>query len=381
MAFDANMIGDMFQATGAAMAGQTPQYNAQKNQERQQKMQQALLEAEQLKTADKETQERTLERQKTVFKDSESALNLVNQGRWDLAHQLGQSRMQMFQNFPGVDSGDTAQLTEMAGLAAQGDPQAQTMLKKQLQDNVQLGMGLGFLEGDEGEDIGTEGRFFNQMIGGFSDQDQQSARRVKAGLDSRAMGSSAQTIAKEGISEMVGDSEAKVRERIKFGEMSGTSRAKAIDKGFEKIQKIDKGMRNIGRAIDAARKGAGSGALEKRFPSIMQASIELDQIADSMALDVIGSVTLGAISEAELDLAKQVALPRGLKPEALIEHLQARSAAQGKLRAYLGEQIDFLDQGGTVAGFLRSKKVGQAGSQADPVTQAPQSGAVNWSDL
>ena len=54
-----------------------------------------------------------------------------------------------------------------------------------------------------------------------------------------------------------------------------------------------------------------------------------------MALDVIGSVTLGAISEAELDLAREVALPVGLKGEALIQHLVARKNAQIKLRGYL----------------------------------------------
>ena len=75
-----------------------------------------------------------------------------------------------------------------------------------------------------------------------------------------------------------------------------------------------------------------------------------------MALDVVCATTFGAISAGELDLAKDVALPTGLDTPQLIDYLTRRKAAQEKLRAYFGEQIQFLDQGGTVAGFLRKKE-------------------------
>ena len=39
-----------------------------------------------------------------------------------------------------------------------------------------------------------------------------------------------------------------------------------------------------------------------------------------------------------------------------IQHLQNRKAAQEKLRSYFKEQVNFLDRGGSVAGFLREKE-------------------------
>jgi len=95
-----------------------------------------------------------------------------------------------------------------------------------------------------------------------------------------------------------------------------------------------------------------------------------------MALDVVGATTFGALSAGELALAKDVALPTGLDTDELLVFLDKRKAAQQKLRDYYNEQIQFLDQGGTVAGFLRMKEAqgGQA-TQGQPTQQAqPQQG-------
>ena len=153
--------------------------------------------------------------------------------------------------------------------------------------------------------------------------------------------------------------------------MTGASRAKTIDKGFDRISKIDAGIGGIDRAIKAIRGGAQTGALQKFLPSFKAASVELDQIKNELALDVIGGVTLGAISEAELELVKQVALPTGLDGPELIQHLEDRKAAQQKLRSYFNEQIQFLDQGGTVAGFLREKERVQPTPTSTDPQQAP----------
>ena len=155
----------------------------------------------------------------------------------------------------------------------------------------------------------------------------------------------------------IADTQATIAGRKKFAELSGVSRAKSIDKGFEVIAGIDKNVRNIDRAIEALNEGAGTGAIESRFfPSIKAASVKLDQIQSELALDVVGATTFGALSEGELNLAREVALPTKLNKDELLEFLSNKKAAQTKLRAYFGEQIQFLDQGGTVAGFLRSKE-------------------------
>ena len=209
------------------------------------------------------------------------------------------------------------------------------------------------------------------------------AKLIELGLSPRAVGSAIQTISEKGIAEEIGDAEATVAERKKFGELTGSSRSKAIDAGFDRIAKIDAGIQNIDSAIQAVNDGAGTGAIERRFPSIKAASVELDNIQGRMALDVIGAVTFGALSQGELDLAKQVALPAGLDGPQLIEHLENRKAAQLKLRDYFQEQINFLDQGGSVAGFLRSRERQQtaeptaaAGSEVTELTFNPATGRI-----
>lgn len=216
---------------------------------------------------------------------------------------------------------------------------------------------------------------FESMTEGLSPDQKKQAKLISLGLSPRAVGSAIQTISDQGIQEQIGDASATIKQREKFGEMTGSSRAKAVDAGFEKIIKIDAGIGNANRAISALRSGAGVGAVQKFLPSFKAASVELDNIRKSMALDVIGSVTFGALSEGELNLAKEVALPTGLETPELIDYLERRKTAQQKLRDYFNEQVQFLDQGGTIAGFLRKKEGAEAQqpepNPAEPIDQQP----------
>jgi len=200
-------------------------------------------------------------------------------------------------------------------------------------------------------------RMFAEMTKDLSPEDLRKAQRIELGLDPRKVGTGKITTATvEGLTELVATSEALIKERGKFAEMTGASRAKTIDKGFETITAIDTNMRNLDRAISALQEGASTGFVEQFIPSIREASIKLDQIQGELALDVVGATTFGALSKGELDLAKEIALPTALEPPELLEYLVARKAAQEKLRGYYMEQINFLDQGGTVAGFIRKKE-------------------------
>lgn len=231
--------------------------------------------------------------------------------------------------------------------------------------------------------LSVEQRGFETLIKDFTPEEKERARRVKARIIPGAVGSAIQTITEVGTAEEVAETSAVIKQREKFAELTGASRAKAIDSGFERIVKIDKGIMNIGRAIDAIKGGAETGAIAKFLPSFRAASVELDQIKNELALDVIGGVTLGAISESELDLVKLVAIPSGLDGPELVTHLEERRAAQQKVRAYFQEQIDFLERGGpdgkggTVAGFLRMKR-----RERDSQTQqAPEQGGAPLPDV
>jgi len=176
-------------------------------------------------------------------------------------------------------------------------------------------------------------REFSGLTEGLSAEDELKARRVKLRIDAPATGSAAQTIAALGTAEDVGASEAIIAERKKFAELTGASRAKFIDKGFDNIVKIDKNIRNLGRAITALDDGASTGVIESRFfPSFRKATLQLEALQKELSLDVIGAVTFGALSQGELDLAMEVALPTNLEPADLRQHLVDKKDAQEKLR-------------------------------------------------
>ena len=219
-----------------------------------------------------------------------------------------------------------------------------------------LGDAVNLFNQQQGRGETAKQREFGTLTSGLSKEQKAEATLIELGLSPRAVGSAVQTINDKNIAEQIGNVKATIRQREKFGELTASSRAKAIDSGFEKIVKIDAGLRNIDRAVAELNAGAGVGAIEKFLPSFRASSVALDNIQKSMALDVIGSVTFGALSQGELDLAKEVALPTGLDTPQLIKHLTDRKSAQEKLRGYYQEQIQFLDQGGTVAGFMRSKE-------------------------
>lgn len=276
------------------------------------------------------------------------------------------------------DSGvtNTPDIDAAIGALDSKDPM-QILGIKTIGDKVMLAAQQRGLFKDPSSGVPAEEQAFESLIKNFTPEQQAEARLVKSGLKGRATGSAAQTIADAGTAEQVAESQAIIRQREKFGEMTGASRAKTIDSSFDKLNKINSGIDTIDRAVLALESGAGTGAIERFLPSFKAASVELDNIRNQLALDVIGGVTLGAISAAELDLAKQVALPTGLDGPQLIQHLRERKSAQQKVAAYFREQIDFLDQGGTVAGFLRSKErsASTGGNEQAPTQPAQQQGS------
>lgn len=230
----------------------------------------------------------------------------------------------------------------------------------------QLGMKAQRSTNGKSDALGApaEQRLFEYFrdVAQLSDDDARRAARIELGLDPRSGTQSSDeriTDAGKGRAEEVGDTRAIIREREKFGEMSGSKRAQIIDSAFESIGKITKNISNIDRAIEAIDEGADTGFIESRFfPSVREATLKLEQVQKELGLDVIGSVTFGALSEGELRLALDTALPTNLQEKELRAFLVSKKEAQDKLRSYLYEQIDFLDQGGSVAGFLRMKQRG-----------------------
>ena len=146
---------------------------------------------------------------------------------------------------------------------------------------------------------------------------------------------------------------ADVQERRAQGRGIGELSAKQVGQAFAEVGKIKKNLGNIDEAIAAIDAGANTGVIASKLPNITAASIQLANVRQQLGLDVIGSVTFGALSEGELNLALDTALPTGLAPKDLRAYLVNKKSAQTKLAGYLTEQATYLSKrGNSLAGWL-----------------------------
>lgn len=248
--------------------------------------------------------------------------------------------------------GDASQQIALQNALNSGD---MGLVKTMVDNGVTLGERFGMLERSD-SDMGVQEKAFNSLIkkANLNPTDVERAARIKLGLDPRQVGSADMTLAeKKDLRKLVSDMKSEQAQAIKFAELTGTDRAKRIDKGFDKINTINSKLSNYDRAIQLIDEGAGVGRINKLWPTIRATTIELDNIKNQLGLDVISGASFGALSEGELNMALQTALPTDLPPLELKNWLIQKKNADIKLLDYVRQQIDHLDQGGTTASFLR----------------------------
>ncbi len=343
----------------------------QLDKQEQMRQQQRMRQEQMNRSRESEYYNLNKQRQEAIFKDAESVLTHLNNNQLDKAIGVTSDRIGFINQF----GGSPRDAQEIQDLIISGDIDR---VKSTLKSVVDVGRQQGFLidprvtEANIAKATGdtAEIRSFENLVkkAGLNEDDSKHAARIFLGLESRAVGSSAQTIAKKGTAQEVAQVKATIKQAEKFAELTGTSRAKAIDAGFEQIGKINTNIGNMDRAIQLLDSGAKTGAIEKFLPSVKAATVELNNLRNRLGLDVIGAVTFGALSKGELDLALDTALPTGLDEPELKDFLTRKKQAQEKLRGYLESQIQFFDGGGTKAGFLRNQKAqsGATGQQPTP---------------
>jgi hypothetical protein len=146
--------------------------------------------------------------------------------------------------------------------------------------------------------------------------------------------------------------EAKLIAGINFGRLAAAETemgAQAVKLGidaFAQLGLVNANIANLDRAIQLVEEeGANTGVIANKLPSWSDATIELKNMQNTLGLDVIGATTFGALSESELDLALQTALPTNLREEALANWLRAKKAAQKKVAGYLTQKAEFFSTG------------------------------------
>ena len=147
------------------------------------------------------------------------------------------------------------------------------------------------------------------------------------------------------------------------GERAGQRRAAtvAVNTSLKAFDQVSKSRENIATLTEAKRlileEGANTGVIANRLPNWKASTIALDTVKNELGLDVVGSVTFGALSEGELNLALSTALPTNLSEEDLVDWIDRKIVAQQKLQKYLYNQAIFLADGDkTIGDWLRLQR-------------------------
>jgi hypothetical protein len=135
----------------------------------------------------------------------------------------------------------------------------------------------------------------------------------------------------------------------------------AVNTSLSAFDQVGKSRSNIANLEEAKRlvleEGANTGVIADRLPNWKASTVALDTVKNELGLDVVGSVTFGALSQGELDLALNTALPTNLNEEALVDWIDRKIAAQRKLQDYLyGQAIYLADGDKTIGDWLRKQR-------------------------
>jgi hypothetical protein len=199
-----------------------------------------------------------------------------------------------------------------------------------------------------------------------------SAGRTRViGPDGVELTGQARVDAVRGAEEFGADIQALRSGARKAGEIGQTEAQKA----FENVGKIRKNISNLDSAIAALDAGANTGVIASKFPNWKASTIELQNIQRQLGLDIIGSVTFGALSEGELSLALETALPLNMNEAELKDWLIRKKTAQTKLADYITDQARFLSVPGRTLGDWLQRAEQRGGVEAGGMTAPGTAGA------
>ena len=135
----------------------------------------------------------------------------------------------------------------------------------------------------------------------------------------------------------------------------------AVNTSLTAFDQVGKSRSNIANLEEAKRlvqeEGANTGVIANRLPNWKDSTIALDTVKNELGLDVVGSVTFGALSQGELTLALNTALPTNLSEDKLVDWIDRKITAQRKLQDYLyGQAIYLADGDKTIGDWLRKQR-------------------------
>lgn len=167
----------------------------------------------------------------------------------------------------------------------------------------------------------------------------------------------------EVVSKMGQTAEEAAKSKVQTAAKSEAAKkaVQASEKYAERAMQIQEGISTFDEGIriieDAMAKGEnlGVGPIKKYLPKWNKASAELENVANNLGLNVIQSVTFGALSQSEMEKAMATAMPPNLKGPELAQWLKDKKAGQQKLSNYLREAAAFIGSEDLETGEVRTK--------------------------
>ncbi len=197
----------------------------------------------------------------------------------------------------------------------------------------------------------------------------QSSKILDSGVVVTVMKDGTTNVLDASGAELEGDARAEaIREAEDRGsqlqrERAGGRRAAtvAVNTSLSAFDQVGKSRSNIANLEEAKRlvveEGANTGVIADRLPNWKASTVALDTVKNELGLDVVGSVTFGALSQGELTLALNTALPTNLSEDALVDWIDRKIVAQRKLQDYLYGQAIYLSDGDkTIGDWLRKQR-------------------------
>ena len=147
----------------------------------------------------------------------------------------------------------------------------------------------------------------------------------------------------------------------------GKNKVAWIDDIREKRDNIMSTIGNYDMALQALDAGASTGRVAALLPTVTAQTQLLETAKKQLGLDVIGSVTFGALSEGELALAMDTGLPSdNLSPQELRKWIMDRKAAKEKAAQALFETAAYLAKPNTTYDSYYTEFLGIQGNGSTP---------------
>ena len=132
----------------------------------------------------------------------------------------------------------------------------------------------------------------------------------------------------------------------------GSLSADIVGQSYKEMMTVQKNISTLEDAKRALESGAQTGFFAQFVPDVSASAVELQNVKNRLGLDVVSSVTFGALSESELNMALDTGLPESMDEDYLKDWVQERIDAKKKLLDNLSEAANFLARGNSIGDWL-----------------------------